>query len=128
MAMEISTRSFVRQDVLIGPFVIDENLPFLLEPFPDLLRAQVLTDQSLDQSSGRLINRRLSSVTSGHRQLMGLIRTIAFQAPISTQLSIDRRLMNANHFCYRVLSMTHFHKGINLISVFLGKLFVIHYH
>jgi hypothetical protein len=34
--------------------------------------------------------------------------------------------MDFNHFCYLGLSMIHFQQSINLISLFLGKLCVVH--
>ena len=59
--VEISSSVFIRQDVLVDPFVADTDALGLLEPAGNLLRAPILTDEELDQSPGRMIDVRFGS-------------------------------------------------------------------
>ena len=55
---------------------------------------------------------------------MGLLGSITTLATIALQLSTDRGFVHADDFRDFRLVVTHSHKRINLVSLFLGKLFV----
>jgi hypothetical protein len=58
------------------------------------------------------------------RLAMGLLGSIATLTTIASQLSTDGGCIHADEVGNLGLIMIHFHQRINLVSLFLGKLFV----
>ena len=120
--MEISSRMFIHENVLVDPFMADLKTVIILEPIRYLLRAPFLADQRFDQDPGGgfyAIPGFLSSVQS---KLMSLFGAIPFLSTIASHFSANRGLVNTDYSSYLDLQMSHFQEGVNLISLFLGKL------
>jgi hypothetical protein len=120
--MKISASMFIRENVLVDPFMTDLKAIVVLEPARYLLRAQVLADQRFDQDPGGGFYTVPDFLTSIQRKLMGLLRSIAFQHTIASEFSANRGLMNPDKMCNFGLAMSCFQKCINLVSLDSGKL------
>ena len=120
--MEISSRMFIPENVLVDPFMADLKTVVILKPIRYLLRAPILADQCFDQDPDRsfyLISDFLASVQC---KLMSLLGSITFLSTIASHFSADRGFVNTDYSSYLDLQMSHFQEGVNLISLFLGKL------
>jgi hypothetical protein len=94
--MEISSSAFVGENVLVNPFVTDLKIAILIEPTRYLLWAPFLAKQGFDQKPCGCIDAISGSHTSFQGKLMGLLGSISFQPAISSEFSVDCRLMNAD--------------------------------
>ena len=124
MLVQITTSSFVTQNVLVNPLMTDLDLVVFQQPARNLFRAPILTNFGLDQRPGFSLDSALTLLAPAHCQTMGLLRSIAALTIIAIQFSTDRPFIHANAFSNLGLIMSHFQKRIYLVSLCLGKLFV----
>jgi hypothetical protein len=121
-----ASHPFVRQDMLINPFMTDLDGSILAQPPRDLLRTPIKTQLGFDRvlCFPKDANSPVPVAIEGFE--MGLLGSIASLATIPTQLPTYGGFMAANHSGYLCLVMTYFQQSINLVSLFLGKLRVAH--
>ncbi len=122
MAMELSSGTFICENVLVDPFMTYLKTAVLFEPARYLLWAPFLANQGFDQKPRGCIDAISGSYTSVQGKLMSLFGSISFQSAISSEFSADCRLMNADQARNFGLIVSCFQKCINLVSLFLGKL------
>jgi hypothetical protein len=124
----MTPHTFVHQDVLIDPFMTDRKGLSSAQPTRDLLGTPI----QLQFIFNHLPRFRLDAYglmkASTNGQKMGLLGSITSLAAIPPQLSADGRFMASEHFGDFSSIMVHFQQGINLVSLFLGKLCVAHKH
>ena len=120
--MEISSRMFIHENVLVDPFMADPETVVRLETIRHLLRAPFLADQRFGQDPGKGIYAIQRFLASVQRKLVRLLGSITFLSTIASQFSADRRLVNTDYSGYLDLRMSHFQESVYLISLFLGKL------
>ncbi len=109
--MEISSRMFIHEKVLIDPFMTDLKAVVHLEPIRHLLRAPFLADQRFDQDPGGFSYAILGFLTSVRSKLMSLLWSISFQPTIASQFSANRRLVNTDYSSYLDLRMPIFRRA-----------------
>ncbi len=124
MAMQISSGLLIHENVLIDPFVADLKTVVLFQPTRCLFRAPVLAEQCFDQGPGGDFDAILGFLASVQTKLMCLFGSISFHSTITSQFSADRGFVNIDLTRNFRLVVCCFHKGINLVSLFLGKLCV----
>ena len=120
--MEISSRMFIHENVLVDPFMADLKTVVVLEPIRYLLRAPFLADQRFDQSPGGGFYAIPGFLASVQSKLLGLFGSITFLSTITSKFSADRGFVNLHMVCNFRLYMSCFQKYVNLVSLFLGKL------
>ncbi len=127
--MEISSRMFIHENVLIDPFMADLKTVVHLEPIRYLLWAPFLTDQRFDQDPGGRFDAIPCFLAFVQSKLMSLLGSITFLSTIASHFSADSGFVNTDYSSYLDLQMSHFQEGVpkgtqrvNLISLFLGKL------
>jgi hypothetical protein len=103
--MEISSRMFIHENVLVDPFMADLKAVIILEPIRYLLRAPFLTDQPFDQDPGEGFYAIPGFLASVQSKLMSLLWSISFQPTIASQFSANRRLVNIDYSSYLDLRM-----------------------
>jgi len=121
--MEISSRMFIHENVLVDPFMADLKIVVFLEPIRYLLRAPILADQRFDQDPGGGCYAIPGFLTSVQSKLMSLLGSITFLSTIAPEFSADRGFVYLDQACNFRLWMSRFHKRINLVSLpKVGKL------
>src|SRR3990172_1601176 len=122
MSVQAAARSFVLENILVDPFMTDTDILLLLQPARNLFGAPVLPQQSLHQSPHVGSNPWQGFLPALQGQTVRLLRAITASAFISEKLSADGRFVHFKHLRDLGLVMSHFLQGINLVSLFLGKL------
>ena len=97
--MEISSRMFIHENVLVDPLMTDLETVVFLEPIRDLLRAPFLADQCFDQDPGGGCYAIPGFLTSVQSKQMSLFRSITFQSTIASEFSADRGFVNLDQAC-----------------------------
>ncbi len=118
--MEISSRMFIHENVLVDPLMTDLNTVVILEPIRYLLWAPFLADQCFDQDPGGSSYAILDFLASFQSKLLRLLGPISFQSTIASHFSADRGPVNTDYSSYLDLQMSHFQEGVNLIIFVLG--------
>ena len=113
---------FIHENVLVDPFMAYLKTVVHLVPIRYLLRAPFLADQPFDQDPGEGVSAIQRFLALIQRKLMSLFGAIPFLSTIASHFSADRGLVNTDYSSYLDLQMSHFQEGVNLISLFLGKL------
>src|SRR5258708_2733734 len=127
MAMQRAAASLVGIDVQVNPFMAHAWLFRPLQMPGDLFRTPVLAQESLDLLPRLPGNTRTIGVTlPAVSQFIRLIVAIAFLAAVAPQLSRDRTLMATDHCGDVTLVMTGFLQNVYLVSLFTGKLRIVH--
>ena len=116
MLVKGSTSPFVGQDGLINPLMTDLHIVLGLQPSRYLFRAPVSQDQLLNPSPGFGTDAALGFVTPSEGQAVGLFGTLTTLTTIAPQFPTDGRFMHTEGFRNLSLVVTHFLKGINLVS------------
>jgi hypothetical protein len=80
----------------------------------------------LNQSPDRWLDAGQAPIAAFLGQSLGLLGAIAALAAIAAQLTTDRRSVHTEEASDLALSASVLHQGINLVSLFLGKLCVAH--
>jgi hypothetical protein len=124
--VQITTSAFVCQNILIDSLVADPNTCVPLQQSSSLFRAPILSQLVLDKHPGSLGYSGLGFPTSAQRYVVSLFGTIAALASVPLQLSADRGFVYTDDTGYLRLIMAHFQQRINLVSLFMGKLCVVH--
>ena len=106
--MEIPSSVFIREDVLIDPFMTDLKTVILPEPTRYLLRAPFLADQHFDQNPGGGFYAIPGYLASVQSKLMSLLGSITFQSTIASKFSADRGFVNLDKVCNFRLYMSCF--------------------
>jgi len=122
--VQITPSLFIAQDVLIDPLMTDLDMLVFQQPARNLFRAPIHMNFGFDQRPDFRLDPALTLLTPAHRQVMGLLWSIATLTTITAQLSTDRGFVHPKAIGDLRLVMTHFHKRIYLVSLCLGKLFV----
>ena len=123
VSVQLASAALVAKHVQVDPLMADTEAFLLPQPQADLLGTPVLPQQALHPLSSYFIN--TAPVLRGparHGQPVRLRGPVPAQPAIPPQLSADRGAGSAQLTRYRRLAMTCFHEGVNLISLFLGKL------
>jgi hypothetical protein len=97
-------------------------------PQPDLLRAPFLADLFLNPFPGLGLDTPVVSCTPAQRLVMSLFWTIAALTSVSPPFSAYSGFVDTYYSSNLSLIMAYFQQGINLVSLFLGKLVVAHKH
>ena len=95
---------------------------FFLQPAGDLFRTPILSQQLLYQPPRLGRNPGHAFGPTFHGQALCLLRTITALACVSMQLPADGGFVHFKHVSDLGLIVSHFLQGINLVSLFLGKL------
>src|SRR3989304_6448038 len=126
MTIQIASRMFVRQDILVNPLVADLDGRIPIQPSRDLLWAPIQTQLRFDQLPCFRQDSHSAVIATTKRFVMSLLGPVASQTAIAAQLPTYGGFVRANH-CGDLRSVvTHFQQGIYLVSLFLGKLCVAH--
>ena len=120
--MEISSRLFIHENVLVDPFMADLKTVVILEPIRYLLRAPFLADQCFDHDPGGDFYAIPGFLAPVQSKLLSLLGSITFLSTITSKFSADRGFVNLHMVCNFRLYMSCFQKYVNLVSLFLGKL------
>jgi hypothetical protein len=120
--MEISSRMFIHENVLVDPFMADLKIVVFLEPVRCLLRAPFLADQRFDQDPGEGFYAIPGFLTSVQSKLLSLLGSVTFLSTMASEFSADRGFVNLHMVCNFRLYVSCSQKCINLVSLFLGKL------
>ena len=124
MFVKITSRSFIRVNVLVDPLMTDTVLSVLLHPQRNLFRAPILTDLFFYPSPGLRRNPAAVPTPSLHCFVMCLLGAITSLAAVPSQFSADGRFVNSDCLGYLRLIVLTFQKCMNLISLTLGELVV----
>ena len=122
--MEISSRMFIHENVLVDPFMADLKTVVHLEPIRYLLRAPFLADQRFDQDPGGGCYAIPGFLASVQSKLMSLLWSITSQPTITSKFSADCGFVNFDQVSNIRLIMSCFQKCIKLVSLYSGKLHV----
>lgn len=90
----------------------------------DPFQAPIQTDLRLHQYPSFSQDPALALLSPAQCQMMSLLWSIAALIMIAFHLSTDGRFVHSDTIGKLELFMTHFHKRIYLVSLFLGKLVV----
>jgi len=120
--MQVASRLFVLENVLVDPLMDDLDSEVLLQPARDLLRAPFLADQHVNLDPGGVRSARAGYVATPQGKLMGLLRSITSQPTIASQLSARGGLVDLDNPCNLRLVVSGLSKRIKLASLFLSKL------
>src|SRR3989337_754951 len=126
MTIQVTSRVFVCQDVLVNPLVTDLDGMIPTQPSRDLLRAPIQTQLSFDHLPCFRQDANSAVIAATKRLGMSLLGPVASQTAIAAQLPTYGGFVRANHFGDLRSVVTHFQQGIYLVSLFLGKLRVAH--
>ena len=124
MLVKLATRPFIGQDVLIDPFMTDMNTELGFQPPRYLFQAPILLNQLFNPLSIFRRDARLGLVASAERQAVGFLGTLSPLTTIAPQFPTNGRFMDADGISNLGLVGTNFLKGINLVSLCLGKLLI----
>src|SRR4030066_791992 len=128
MTIQLTSRLFVHQDVLVNPLMTDLDRIEPLQPSRDLLRAPIQTKLRFDQIPCFWQNVKMAVIAATKRLVMSLLRTVASLPTISSQLSTYSGFVRPDHLGDLCLIVVHFQQSRYLVSLFLGKLRVAHKH
>jgi len=127
VVMECPASLFVRVNVEVDALVADRRLPLQSESPTDLLRAPLSREQALDlpprlwRDAGRD-----SLLLPRESQLVSLLRAIAPPPTIAAHLARDGAFMDADLRGDLSSVKSGFHEGVNLVSLLLGELRIVH--
>ena len=124
MLVKGSTSPFVGQDGLINPLMTDLHIVLGFQPSRYLFRAPVLPNLLFHPSPSFGTDAALGFVTPSEGQAVGLFGTLTALTTIAPQFPTDGHFMHVDGFRNLSLLVTHFLMGINLVSLFLGKLLI----
>ena len=77
MFVQITSRLFISQNVLIDPLMTDLNVVVFQQPARDLFRAPIQTKSIFNQRPGFRWDLRLTLPAPAQRQAMRLLRSVA---------------------------------------------------
>ena len=112
--------------MLIDPLMVDADCVLSCQPPRDLHQAPIQADLFINQFPCLHLNTRLRMVSAAKCIFMSLVRYIASLSCITLQFPAYYCFMPLYYPCDPRLCVTCFQQGINLVSLFLGKLFVAH--
>ena len=124
MLVKVATCPFIGHDVLIDPFMTDMNTVLGFQPHRYLFRAPILVNQLLNPLPSIRRYPRLGLVAPSERHAVGLFGAQSPLTTIAPQFLTNGRYMDADGISYLGLVVTNFLKGINLVSLCLGKLLI----
>src|SRR3990170_7819093 len=122
MSVQAAARSFVFENILVDPFMADTDTLLLLQPARDLFGAPVLPQQFLHQSPQLIRNPWHGFSPAFQSQAVRLLWAITALTFIPAQLSADGGFVRFKYLGDLGLVVSHFLQGINLVSLFPGKL------
>ena len=124
MLVKVSTCPFIGQDVPIDLFMTDMNTGLGIQPPRYLFRDPILLNQLFNPLPSFRRDARLGLVSSAERQAVGMFGTLLPLTAIIIQFPTSGRFIDTDGISKFGLVVTHFLKGINLVSLCLGKLLI----
>lgn len=100
----------------------DLNLMITQQPTRYLFRTPIPTDFLFNNGPYSHLGAAQTLLASAHRQTVSYLRSIASQSLIKFHLPTNRRFSRSDTISDLRLVVPHFHQGINLVSLFWGKL------
>src|SRR5213083_3084809 len=127
MTMQRAAAPLIGIDVEVDPFMTYAGLSLQPQTPGDLFRTPVLAQEALDllpslPGNTRTIGLALPVVS----QFIRLVMAIALLAAVAPQFSGDRAFMATDHQGDVALVMSGFLQDVYLVSLFTGKLFIVH--
>ena len=127
MLMQRAAVPLVGIDVEVDPFMTDAGLFRQFQTPGDLFWTPVLAQESLDLLPSLPANTRTIGLTLPLvSQSLCMMVPIAFLAAVAPQLSRDRAFMTTKQLRDGSLIMAGFLQNAYLVSLFTGKLFIVH--
>src|SRR5665647_188188 len=115
MTKQSASHPFVRQDMLINPFMANLDRLIFMQPSRNLLGAPIQTQLGFDRLPCFLKNTNMSVFVTIERFEIGLSGSISSPATITPHLSAYGGFMAANHSSYLRLVVSYFQQSINLV-------------
>src|SRR3990170_5963250 len=126
MTIQVTSRVFVCQDVLVNPLVTDLDGMLPAQPPRDLLWAPIQMQLRFVPLPCFRQDVNSAVIAAAKRLVLSLLGTVASQTAIAAQLPTYVGFVCANHNGDFASVMSHFQQGIYLVSLCLGKLRVAH--
>jgi hypothetical protein len=120
--VQITTRLFVLQDVLINPLMTDLAMLLVQQPARNLCGAPIQTDLGFAQRPICSWDPVLTLPAPAQRQALGLLGALAPLTTITAQLATERGFVHSKALGNFRLRMAHVQQRIYLVSLCLGKL------
>src|SRR5210317_662939 len=125
MLMKITSLAFILENKLVNPLMADCYLTLKKKPSADLFGAPVISQETLHQNPCVWRDSSRDSLCPSNRgKTMGLFRAVSAKTTVAASFSTNCRFVNTDNFGDFGLANSYFHKGVNLVSLFLGELCV----
>src|SRR4030067_1809802 len=115
MTIQIASRMFVRQDVLVNPLVADLDGMIPTQPSRDLLWAPIQTQLRFYYLPCFRQDANSAAIAATKRLVMSLLGPVAPQTAIAVQLPTYGGFVRANHCGDFRSVVTYFQQGVSLV-------------
>src|SRR5210317_2196085 len=126
MLMKITSLVFILENKLVNPLMADCNLALTKKPSADLFGTPVISQETLDQDPCVWRDSSRDGLCPSYfGKTLGLFRAVSPKTTVAASFSTNCRFVNTDNFGDLGLANSCFHKGVNLVSLFLGELRVV---